>query len=215
MNKKKMLSSSKRKHKGKAPQPSKQDKGRLENGKKVMATFFDKVRARQPKTGAGESSEGQKGKSIKELYKGISLKSPVMKCYAEVMRCQMGRPPDKIYIKEFIQFVKAVAPEIYENNAKDLFYYLYKDLMLRGSPKESDEDKQFLSAEELGRRYDEYVAGEENLKGVLSMHNLKTRNYELQQKLAYWKSTRPRQKSLHARHKKKTCLLYTSPSPRD
>ena len=204
------MSSSKKK-KGKSPtQLTKKDKNRFENGKKVMISLFDKVRERQPKLDTISSvSDLKKVKSIKELYKDITSKSPIMKCYAEVMRCQMGRPPDKIYMKDFIQFCKVIAPEIYENNVKDLFYYLCRDSMKRGSPKESDEDKQVLSTEELGRRYDEYIVGEENLKGVLNMHTLKARNYELQQKITQWKLIKSKHKSLHTRYRKKVEVILS------
>ena len=127
-----------------------------------------------------------------------------MRYYAKVIHCPMGRPPDRIYIKEFIQFGKAIAPEVYENSIKDTFYYLYREMAMHSISKDNDEEKQFVTAEDLGRRYDEYIAEQENLKGVLSIHTLKSRNYELHQKVAYWKSTLPNQPSACDRIKLRT-----------
>jgi len=111
------------------------------------------------------------------------------------------KPPEKIFMKDFMQFAKKVSAEIYENDIKDAFYYLAKTSSVTSprasnAPEDKWEEKLFLLSAELGRRYDEYVAEEENLKGVLNVHTLKTRNYEIHQKLTQWKNTLIQQREM-------------------
>eukprot|EP01022_Parablepharisma_sp_SALTPOND_P025332 TRINITY_DN588_c0_g1_i1.p1 TRINITY_DN588_c0_g1~~TRINITY_DN588_c0_g1_i1.p1 ORF type:complete len:836 (-),score=158.30 TRINITY_DN588_c0_g1_i1:6480-8987(-) len=186
-------------------QEKERNKERFENGKKVARSLFDKVRQKRPK--AEERKRPLKGDGSKkaltvtELYKDITLKSPIIKLYVEVMQSPGGKPPEKIFIKDFMQFAKKISVDIYEKDIKDSFYYLAK-ATATGSPRgpkegeEKWEEKLFILSGELGRKYDEYIAEEENLKGVLNVHTLKSRNYELQQKIAQWKSTLPQQKEI-------------------
>ncbi len=197
---------------------------RIANGKKVTKTLFEKVRAIAQKKSA-KVEDAKRPQTVKELYANISVRSHILKVYVEVMQLPGGKPPEKILIKDYIFLFKRLGLEIYEKDIKDSFYYLAKETApeLRAAKerekekeKERDKDKEkskfgedkweeklFLLPSELGRMYDEYVAEEENLKGVLNVHMLKTRNYELQVKLSYWKSTEDKRKELDGSYEKK------------
>ncbi len=135
--------------------------------------------------------------TVKELYDSISIRSPVLRIYAETMQVPGGKPPEKIFLKDYFQLFRRLGLEIYEKDMKDSFY-----LMAKGEQGKTEE-KMFVQASELGRRYDEYVAEEENLKGVLNVHVLKTRNYELQLKLQFWKETADQRKELDRSYQQK------------
>eukprot|EP00826_Nyctotherus_ovalis_P039484 TRINITY_DN3802_c0_g1_i5.p1 TRINITY_DN3802_c0_g1~~TRINITY_DN3802_c0_g1_i5.p1 ORF type:complete len:654 (-),score=242.35 TRINITY_DN3802_c0_g1_i5:423-2384(-) len=130
-----------------------------------------------------------------------------MKVYIETMESSVDKPPNKIYIKDFMLFAKRVAPDIYENNVKDAFYYLSKNAAMKlsgGFKEDSEEEKLYITSEELGRKYDEYVAKGENLKGVLSSRALRNLNYDLHLKVGAWKASLPNQKPVDEYYKKKT-----------
>jgi hypothetical protein len=99
--------------------------------------------------------------------------------------------PDKIYMKDFMTFIKHIASDVYENEVKDAFYYLAKS------------NEEFILTNDLGKRYDTYKAKEENLKGMLSVGTLKARRYELRQKAMNWNKNYPQHKMTHNTYKDK------------
>eukprot|EP00826_Nyctotherus_ovalis_P052606 TRINITY_DN6700_c0_g1_i2.p1 TRINITY_DN6700_c0_g1~~TRINITY_DN6700_c0_g1_i2.p1 ORF type:complete len:511 (+),score=106.37 TRINITY_DN6700_c0_g1_i2:87-1619(+) len=176
-----------------------QNNKRLKNGKTVAKKIFAAAKERQVKTEKLKKEDSKRPQTVSELYKGINLKSHIMRLYVELMKCPAQKPPENIHIKDFTNFVKCITPDIYENDIKDVFYYLASS-----KNKSETEEKLFVLPNELGKKYDEYIAEEENLKGLLSVGGLKARSYELHQKIENWKRNYPQRKTMHANNKIKS-----------
>ena len=167
---------------------------RVKSGKIVVEKIFGVVRKKQiekPK----KTDTVKKPQTISELYKDISLKSHIVRLYIEVMKYPAEKAPDKIYIKDFMTFIKHIAPDVYENEVKDAFYYLAKS------------NEEFILPDELGKKYDAFKAEEENLKGMLSVGTLKARRYELHKKVADWNKNYPQQKAIYNNYENKCGLI--------
>jgi len=180
---------------------------RLSNGETTAHRLFDRIRKKHSKEEDDNvQKEDKKHKSVMESYKDIILKSHIMKVYIETMESSISKPPHKIYIKDFMQFAKRIASDIYENDVKDAFYYLSKGVAMKlsGGFKEGEEEKLYITSDELKKKYDEYIAKEENLKGVLSSRGLRNMSYDLHKKIDGWKASLVNQKVVDNYYKKKT-----------
>jgi len=173
---------------------------RFNNGKKIVEILFGRVRGRY--TSKNFLSKVSKNKfTLKELYKNIALKSHIIRVYVEVMQCPMGKPPDKIFPKDFNIFAKRIHDTMQDNDIKDAFYFLSKTTA--GTAKENTDEKQYVYTEQLGKKYDEYIAKNENLKGVLNVNTLKLKNYQFQQKVIHWKENPAKEKEMYKNYENK------------
>ena len=137
-------------------------KERLNNGKKILEVIFNKAREKAAKPIKKIENENLKKRlTLIEFYKSLTLKSHIVKLYVELMQCPMGRPPDKIHIKDFILFTRRIYDGLEYDDIKDAFIYLAKtgEIGNVNQVKENQvkEDKLFIFIEDLTQRYDEYI----------------------------------------------------------